>query len=84
MLYKTILLLYAASFVVANTTVHRPSDYSKNRDAPGDYAGGATLCNTYHDCARCGLYERCCQASTPLAIGYCRCGVNSYPQGTCF
>ena len=72
---------------IANDTVYM-NEFQKLRcedlEASGGRGGGHKCCD-YHQCANCGIYERCCyKPGDGGDIGDCMCGVNAYPQGTCY
>jgi hypothetical protein len=69
---------------VANDTVYMTDAEKrecKNRRIPGT----TITCCDYDDCPWCGFYERCCyKPAGGWEFGACHCGVNSFPQGTCY
>lgn len=72
------------SVVLANDTIPVSSDaYDSCRRDGGLGQGG---CCSYSDCGYCGFYERCCYKGDrdEYSRGSCKCGVNSYKQGTCY
>lgn len=84
---KLISLVFLSGFavsVLANETV--PMTPQQEQQCRKE--GGVTPadCCDYNDCPGCGFYERCCYKSSqqPTSRGACECGVDDYPQGTCF
>lgn len=84
---KLSMVAFAAllGMVLANDTVPMPPGAESACKSGGGMGGG--VCCSYSDCETCGFfYQRCCYKSDRNAYsrGACLCGVNSYPQGTCF
>lgn len=78
-------LTLVAGIAMANDTVSMdPADEKRCRER--QVFEGSPCC-TYSDCQGCGFQQRCClrYGSEPRdAKGQCMCGVNKFPQGTCF
>jgi hypothetical protein len=72
---------------VANNTVYMnqaENEHCRNLEAGGALAGGGKCCD-FNSCHLCFLKERCCYKEFGGgSVGRCKCGVNDYPQGTCY
>ena len=89
-LLSLVFLLISVVSVGANDTVEptkQELESCKNTRAGQQFKG----CCTYKDCGWCGFYQRCCYKTGAddaywhaAYTGECHCGVDDYPQDTCF
>ena len=70
-------------FALANETVKLTQE-EEDQCRKQNYVTG-TGCD-YTDCQRCLFTERCLYkpGGDRTSVGVCYCGVDSFPQGTCF
>ncbi|CVL08520.1 uncharacterized protein FMAN_05220 [Fusarium mangiferae] len=83
MKFSTAALTLFLGIALANNTVPMSEDEEIRCQQESSNNG---YCCSYADCGFCGFYERCCYKRSGDATdeGHCKCGVNSFPQGTCF
>ena len=84
MKFSMFALMALLGIALANETVPLPE---KDDEQCRQGQGLGDACCKYSDCKLCLFQERCCYKPGGVKAsgrGACLCGVNSYPQGTCY
>ena len=87
MKFSILVIVGIIGVAVANETVGMTENEKRicrDRLSSGPGLVGHHCCD-YDDCPGCFLWTRCCyKPAGGWDFGNCFCGVNSFPQGTCY